>query len=71
MKKKKTPKGWQTHHISYKPEITIDIPTKLHKFIHGHGTGKPTGDKRVPGEFWLGCSLFFSGLLIHILLHLT
>lgn len=33
----------QTHHISYDPEITVNIPRKLHIKIHRHGTGPPKG----------------------------
>jgi len=43
----------QTHHISYDPEVTVDLPRDLHIEIHRHGTGPPKGGKKEE-EFVLG-----------------
>ena len=37
-------KGFQTHHISYDPEITVDILRRVHEKFHGHGVGIATGE---------------------------
>lgn len=37
------PSNLQEHHISYDPEITIDILKELHEKYHGHGVGKGRG----------------------------
>lgn len=42
-------KGTQSHHISYDPEITIDILKDLHVKFHGHGTGRAKGFKGTKG----------------------
>jgi hypothetical protein len=38
----------QKHHISYDPEITINILKKLHEQFHGHGTGRGQGERIKP-----------------------
>jgi len=31
----------QKHHVSYYPELTIDVCIECHKLIHKHGVGSP------------------------------
>lgn len=40
----------QTHHISYDPEVTIDILKDLHEKYHNHGTGKSQGASVKPKD---------------------
>lgn len=35
----------QKHHVSYYPELVIDVCTDCHKLIHKHGVGSPGSSK--------------------------
>lgn len=42
----KTAKATQQHHLSYNPEITIDVCVPCHVKIHQHGVGTPIGAEK-------------------------
>jgi hypothetical protein len=44
----KTNEASQKHHLSYQPEISIDVCVPCHKQLHNHGVGYGVGFHQVP-----------------------
>ena len=42
----KTEEAMQQHHLSYEPELKIDVCVKCHVTLHGHGVGVGAGNKK-------------------------